>query len=65
MQPKALTITGLDGAKTNIDGIYTVDEQKLQQLDDVILLDFAKRGFYSVIYAHLCSLSLIDIVMDK
>lgn len=65
LQPKALTITGLDGAKTNIDGIYTVDEQKLQQLDDVILLDFAKRGFYSVIYAHLCSLSLIDIVMDK
>lgn len=65
LQSRILTVTGPDGTKTNIDGIYAIDEQKLQQLDDVTLLDFAKRGFYSVIYAHLCSLSLIDIVMDK
>lgn len=65
LQPRTLTVTALDGTKTNIDGIYTIDEGKLQQLDDTTLLDFAKRGFYSAIYAHLCSLSLIDLVMEK
>lgn len=65
LQPRTLTVTALDGTKTNIDGIYTIDEPKLQQLDDATLLNFAKRGFYSAIYAHLCSLSLIDLVMDR
>jgi len=65
LQPRTLTVTTLDGTKTNIDGIYTIDEGKLQQLDDTTLLDFAKRGFYSAIYAHLCSLNLIDLVMEK
>jgi len=65
LQPRTLTVTSLDGTKTNIDGIYTIDEGKLQELDDTILLDFAKRGLYSAIYAHLCSLSLIDLVMEK
>lgn len=65
LQPRILTVTALDGTKTNIDGIYTIDESTLQQLDDATLLNFAKRGFYSAIYAHLCSLSLIDLVMDR
>ena len=37
----------------------------MHELEEVVMLDFAKRGFYSVIYAHLCSLSLIDLVMEK
>lgn len=65
LQPRTLTVNALDGTKTNINGIYTVDEQKIHELDESVMLDFAKCGFYSVIYAHLCSLSLIDLVMDK
>ncbi|QYJ78063.1 SapC family protein [Shewanella acanthi] len=64
LQPRTLTVTALNGAKTNIDGIYTVDEQKLAQLDEATMLDFAKRGFYGPIYAHLCSLSMMDVVID-
>ncbi|VEF25046.1 SapC [Shewanella baltica] len=65
LQPRTLTVNAQDGTKTNINGIYTVDEQKMHELEEVVMLDFAKRGFYSVIYAHLCSLSLIDLVMEK
>lgn len=65
LQARVLTVTSSQGVKTNIDGIYTVDEQKLSQLSDEAMLALAKRGFYAPIYAHLCSLNLFDLVMDN
>ena len=36
-------------------GIYLVDEQKLRELADEVILELQKRGFLSAIYAHLMS----------
>ncbi|UZD59733.1 SapC family protein [Shewanella algae] len=64
LQPKTLTVTNKQGEKSNIDGLYIVDEQKLNALSDEVKLEFAKRGVYSPVYAHLCSLNQIDLLLD-
>ena len=45
----------IGGVKTAMGGIYLVDEQKLRELSDELLLELQKSGFLSVIYAHLMS----------
>jgi len=45
--------------KINLNGLYLVDEQKLNELDDEKFLDLRKRGVLAVIYAHLNSISQI------
>lgn len=45
-----------DGTPYNIDGIYTVDETKLNEMSDEDFMDLRKRGLVAMIYAHLTSL---------
>lgn len=45
-----------DSQRYNIDGIYTIDEEKLNALSDEDFLDLKKQGLIPLIYAHLCSL---------
>jgi len=40
----------------NIDGVYTIDEKKLNALSDEDYLDLRKQGMIPLIYAHLSSL---------
>lgn len=48
------------GGKTiDIGGIYTIDEEKLNELPDETFNDLRKRGFLPVIYAHMSSLNQI------
>ncbi|MCH4293330.1 SapC family protein [Shewanella sp. 3B26] len=41
----------------NINGIYLIDEQKLNGLSDEAFLELRKRGLLAPIYSHLTSLS--------
>ncbi len=41
-------------------GIYIVDEKKLNSLSDEQLLDLIKRGLMPAIYAHLMSLQQVQ-----
>jgi hypothetical protein len=45
-----------DAPSYNIDGIYTVSEEKLNALSDEDYLELRKRGLLGMIYAHLTSL---------
>lgn len=45
-----------DGQRYNIEGIYTVDENKLNELSDEEFLELRKLGLVPLIYAHLTSL---------
>ncbi len=45
-----------DAPRYNIDGVYTVDEQKINALSDEDFLDLRTRGIIPLIYAHLSSL---------
>ncbi|MCL1051249.1 SapC family protein [Shewanella abyssi] len=63
LQQKVLTIKGTDGKDHKIQGIYTVDEERLKNLADDKLLMFAKQGVFGPIYAHLSSLGQVDLLM--
>ena len=41
----------------SVNGIYLIDEEKWNALDDEKFLDMRKRGFLPVIYAHMNSLN--------
>lgn len=45
-----------DAQRYNIDGVYTIDEQKLNALSDEEFLELRKQGIIPLIYAHLSSL---------
>ncbi len=46
----------IEGVKVQIDGIYLVDEQKVRELPDEVVVDYHKRGFLQAIHAHQMSL---------
>jgi hypothetical protein len=52
---RELTID-LRDEKTSIGGIYLVDEKKLRELPDEVILELHRRGFLQAIHAHLQSL---------
>ena len=48
-----------DGEKLGVEGIYVVNEEKLNALPDEKFLDLKQRGFLPVIYAHLMSFNQV------
>jgi hypothetical protein len=48
------------GEKRNINGLYVIDEQKLNALSDDAFLDLKKRGLLGPIFSHLGSLNQIN-----
>ncbi len=49
----------VNGQQINLNGLYVIDEKKLNELDDEKSLDLKKRGVLHVIYAHLISINQI------
>ena len=45
-----------DSPRYDINGVYTIDEQKLNALSDEDFLELRKNGIIPLIYAHLSSL---------
>lgn len=52
-QKLALTI---NGNKQELTGLYLIDEQKLNALDEAQFMQLRSRGFIAPLYAHLVSL---------
>jgi hypothetical protein len=57
--PQVLTMT-LEGKPREINGIYIVDEKKLQELPDEQFVELRKKGLLPAIYAHLMSLQQVQ-----
>lgn len=66
LKENAFTLTTITGEKHKIDGVFTIDEEKLKNLTDEQVLSFHKRGFFSTIYSHLTSLAQFNrLIMMK
>lgn len=48
------------GEKRNINGLYLIDEQKLNELADEDFLELKKRGLLGPIYNHLSSINQVN-----
>lgn len=65
--PKVVTIER-NGRKQTLEGLWVVDEAKLNALDDAKMLELVRTGYLGWIYAHLLSLRNVGRVagrMDK
>lgn len=56
----SITVSNSDGQKTAVNGLYIIDEDKLNDLSDDEYLDLKKRGCMGPIYSHLSSLGQIN-----
>ncbi|QJE73566.1 SapC family protein [Aerophototrophica crusticola] len=58
-----------DGKRLSLSGFKVVDEQKFNALPDETFLEWRKRGWVGLVYAHMMSLgrwqSLIDIMRER
>jgi len=50
----------INGEKVQLNGLFLVDEKKLNEMADEEYLDLRKRGFLAPIYAHLGSLHQVN-----
>ena len=55
---KVITLE-VDGQKSNLEGIWVVDEKKLMALGDAQMLELARTGALGLVHAHLLSLHSI------
>ncbi|MPY21001.1 SapC family protein [Shewanella psychropiezotolerans] len=56
---QSLTVN-IKGDQRNINGLYMIDEAKLNDLNDDDFLDLKKRGLLGPIYGHLTSLHQVN-----
>lgn len=54
-----------DGQRYNIEGIYTIDENKLNEMSDEDFLELRKLGLIPLIYAHLTSLQQLFRISER
>jgi len=64
LKEQVLTVT-INEEKRNINGIYMVDDKKLNELSDEAFLDLRKQGYLTAIYAHLMSLQHTQKLVQK
>lgn len=57
--PQTLTLE-IKGEKRDINGIYLIDEKKLNELSDEAFLELRKRGFLAPIYSFLTSMPQVN-----
>lgn len=55
----------MSGQKIQINGLYIVDEKKLNELSDEDYINLRQRGFLPPIYAHLNSMHQIHRLVQK
>ncbi len=59
----SIAMNNSDGKDTKINGLYTIDEDKMNELSNEDFLGLKNKGYLGPIYAHLTSLGQIERIM--
>ncbi|MES9905734.1 MAG: SapC family protein [Sedimenticola sp.] len=65
LQPMDANVTLNTGGKYSLNGFYTVNKQKLNELDDDVLAGMVRDDQLHLIYEHLTSLTNFPKLVDK
>ena len=64
LEPFTLEITLDNGSTNQLIGFYTINENKLQELDGPTLEDFSRKGYLQPIYMAVASYARIRALID-
>ena len=65
LEPFTMQATPNNGEPLQLTGMYRVSEEKLAQLDGMVMKDLAAKGVLGRIYAHLISLDNFRRLLDR
>jgi len=65
LQPLTLEITFVNQETTQLNGLYTIDREKLAQLSSATIFELHQSGFLEAIYIMLTSLGQLYALIDK
>ena len=60
-----IVVSRRSGPSQTIRGLFTIDEARLQSLDDAAIVDLHKRGYLMAIHAMLCSLGQLNVLVRR
>ncbi len=60
LAPQSLSLKLEDGSGHDLNGIYVINEKKLNELSDDVYLDIRKRGYMAPIYSQLSSMNQLQ-----
>ncbi len=63
LKSSSIEMVNNKGEKSRLNGLYSVDENKLKGLSDEDYLELKRKGYIGPIYSHLTSLGQIERVM--
>jgi hypothetical protein len=65
LEPFTLEITLNDGSNNQLLGFYTINEEKLRDLDGDTLSRLSKEGYLQAIYMQIASFARVRTLIDK
>ena len=65
IEPVDITVSFDDGNRRKLEGLFTVNQEKLRQLPDAVVLDFFRRGYLDLITIMLASLNQVAVMAKK
>lgn len=65
LSPQSLTLKLEDGSGHDLNGLYVINEEKLNALSDETYLEIRKRGYMAPIYAQLASMNQLQNLGQK
>lgn len=65
IEPVDITVSFDDGNRRKLEGLFTVNQEKLRQLPDAVVVDFFRRGYLDLITMMLASLNQIAVLAKK
>jgi hypothetical protein len=65
IEPVDIAVSFDDGTKRKLEGLFTVNQEKLRQLPDAVVVDFFRRGYLDLITMMLASLNQIAVLAKK
>lgn len=65
IEPVDITLGFDDGSKRQLDGLYTINPDRLKKLEDAKIVDLFRRGYLQAVYLMIASLKQVPVLAQK
>jgi SapC protein len=65
IEPLDINLAFDDGSKRQLEGLYTINQDRLKKLDDARIVDLFRRGYLQAIYLMIASLKQVPVLAQK